>query len=65
MTIDERLDLAEKRISALECQLQNGKKTADEITSSWESVLLEFADTFGLGANELRERILKGREEQI
>lgn len=54
--IIERIDDLEKRIAALELQLKDGKQAANEIVSTWESTLLEFADTFCLKAPGLRAR---------
>lgn len=54
-----RIDSLENRVSALESQLKSGKDTAGMIVSSWESVLLEFADKFGLDAGELREQVAR------
>lgn len=51
-----RINRLEKRIAALELQLKDGKQAANEIVSTWESTLLEFADTFCLKAPGLRAR---------
>lgn len=59
MDLRNRIDSLENRVSALESQLKSGKDTAGMIVSSWESVLLEFADKFGLDADELREQVAR------
>lgn len=61
MDLENRVKSLENRISALEGQLKSGKDEADVIASLWESVLLEFADKFGLGAKEVREQIARRR----
>lgn len=59
MDLRNRIDSLENRVSALESQFKSGKDTAGMIVSSWESVLLEFADKFGLDAGELREQVAR------
>lgn len=59
MDLRNRIDSLENRVSALESQFKSGKDTAGMIVSSWESVLLEFADKFGLDADELREQVAR------
>ena len=59
--MSKRFDDLEKRVSAIERKLDSGKENAEAIVSSWESVLLEFAEKFGLGAKEVRKQIAKRR----
>ena len=58
MTQEERISNLEKRMSALERNLQDRQKIGNEIISSWQKVMYEFCITYGIDISHIELVIL-------
>lgn len=56
MTQEERISNLEKRMSALERNLQDRQKIGNEIISSWQKVMYEFCITYGIDISHITEK---------
>lgn len=59
-TLEERILCLEKRISDIEAELKNSREKLQEIVSTWQDVLIDFADDFAIDS----ERIEKLKSER-
>lgn len=59
-TLEERILCLEKRISDIEVELKNSREKLQEIVSTWQDVLIDFADDFAIDS----ERIEKLKSER-
>ena len=47
-TLEERILCLEKRITAIELELKDGRQKLNEIVSTWHDVLINFADNYAI-----------------
>nr|DAM68918.1 MAG TPA: Maltoporin periplasmic N-terminal extension [Caudoviricetes sp.] len=59
-TLEERILCLEKRISDIELELKDSREKLNEIVSTWQDVLIDFADDFAIDS----ERIEKLKSER-
>lgn len=62
-TLEERILCLEKRITAIELDLKDGREKLNEIVSTWQDVLIDFADDFAIDSERIEK--LKLQKEKI
>lgn len=62
-TLEERILVLEKRISDIEAELKNSREKLQEIVSTWQDVLIDFADDFAIDSERIEK--LKLQKEKI
>lgn len=62
-TLEERILCLEKRISDIEAELKNSREKLQEIVSTWQDVLIDFADDFAIDSERIEK--LKLQKEKI
>lgn len=62
-TLEERILCLEKRISDIEVELKNSREKLNEIVSTWQDVLIDFADDFAIDSERIEK--LKLQKEKI
>ncbi len=59
-TLEERILCLEKRITAIELELKDGREKLNEIVSTWHDVLINFADSYAIDS-EIVEKLKSER----
>ena len=54
-TLEERILVLEKRISDIEAELKNSREKLQEIVSTWQDVLIDFADDFAIDSESVEK----------
>ncbi|MBS5661677.1 MAG: hypothetical protein KHW79_10430 [Clostridiales bacterium] len=62
-TLEERILCLEKRISDIELELKDSREKLNEIVSTWQDVLIDFADDFAIDSERIEK--LKLQKEKI
>ena len=62
-TLEERILVLEKRISDIEAELKKSREKLQEIVSTWQDVLIDFADDFAIDSERIEK--LKLQKEKI
>lgn len=62
-TLEERILCLEKRISDIELELKKSREKLQEIVSTWQDVLIDFADDFAIDSERIEK--LKLQKEKI
>ena len=62
-TLEERILVLEKRISDIEAELKKSREKLHEIVSTWQDVLIDFADDFAIDSERIEK--LKLQKEKI
>ncbi len=61
--MEERILCLEKRISDIELELKDSREKLNEIVSTWQDVLIDFADDFAIDSERIEK--LKLQKEKI